>query len=151
MPPNDEWAIRSGDLADSRGADASTIYRRSATPSPPRPTTASARRGRFLRMKLVPTPAGVILSILPRDRWKYIRHDVEKNIAASSELDHLSVHPWIDGCSKGSEEQRETLNPQESNRERCFRLWGPFWSIFPNAREDDGESCIDRRSSAQKT
>ncbi len=95
MPPNDEWAIRSGDLADSRGADASTIYRRSATPSPPRPTTASARRGRFLRMKLVPTPAGVILSILPRDRWKYIRHDVEKNIAASSEL-------TISACIHGS-------------------------------------------------
>ena len=77
-PPNDECSIRDGDLSDSRGADASTIYRHSATPSPPRPTTATARRGRFLRMKPVPTRAGVILSILPLDRWNHIRYAAEK-------------------------------------------------------------------------
>jgi hypothetical protein len=77
-PPNDEWAIRDGDLADSQGADASTIYHRSATPSPPRPTTATARRGRFHRMKPVQMQAGVIMSILSRDRWNHIRYAAEK-------------------------------------------------------------------------
>lgn len=64
---------------------------------------------------------------------------------ASSKLTISSAHPLIDGCSKGNYEQRETSSPQpqDSSRKICLRLCGPFWFIFPNAREDDGESCID--------
>ena len=83
-PVDDEWAIRDGCLTDCRGADASTVYCHSVTPSLPRLMTESAHSGRFLHMKPVPTRAGVILSILPR-------YDAEKNIVASSELT-ISAH-----------------------------------------------------------